>query len=283
MPDQDPNNPNPQGTPPGDGGSSPVPAPAVPEPAKPAAPPAQPDIARIVSEAVAAAVAPLLAAREAAPIASGAPEPVDDIEAEIALRETQLAQCETGELDSKYRPRIQSALADAHARRQGRLIVEREGARNGFVNEYNNSVAAAHQAFPDLKDANTELSKETVAILQRSRTHTRVAEALNVRGKNAEKMDWNSLDPQTVYNAACQAHSIITRRNAGKPLSQQPGASAPPRAANAALEAGAGALPTGDEDIATLEAKAVASGDQRDWQNLITARDKREKQRKAMA
>ena len=231
---------------------------------------------------MAQAVQPILARFEAStPQPAGTPPPVDDIEQEIRIREQQLAQCETGEIDPKYRPAIQSALSSAIARKEGRAIVERESARGGFVGEYNNAVALAHQEFPELKDATTELSKETVNILKADRSHARVAQALNTRGREAEKVDWGSLDPMTVYNAACKAKVIIDRRNAGRPLSQQAGTH--PRAANAALEAGAGALPTGDEGLAQLEAKAVESGQQHDWQRYIKARDQRLQQRRAAA
>lgn len=268
----------------GAGGGTGVPAAAASgEPAKPAAgAPAQPDIAKLVADAVAQAVAPLIAAREAAPATPAAPAPIDDLDQEIKVREEQLAAIERGEIDASYRPSVQRAHSTAIARKEGRTIVERENSRNGFVSEYNQAVAVAHAEFPDLKDANTELSKETVRILTTSKSHARVSKALNVRGRDAEKMDWESLDPHTVISAARSAHSIITRRKAAGPVSTQPGAGAPPRAAAAALEAGAGALPTGDEDIAALEAKAVASGDQSDWRRLIKAKDLRAQQRKVM-
>lgn len=238
---------------------------------------AQPDIAKLVADAVASAIAPLAARLDTptpvAPAPAGAVP--DELDQEIATRQNQLAAIDRGELDISYRAAVQTALSDAVARKAGRAIVERENMRGGFVQEYNQNLAAAYQEFPELQDANSELAKETVGILNKSPSYNRAKQALGTRGREAEKVDWSSLDPTITLSAARQAHSIITRRNAGKPLSQQ---NTNPKAANVALEAGSGAIPSGNEDIAQLESKAIDSGNPNDWRQYIKARDARLKQ-----
>lgn len=258
------------------------PNPAAAAPGTPAAA-ASPDIAKLVADAVASAIAPLadrLTQINAPQATLTTPPPADDLDTEIQNRQNQLGAIERGELDSAYRPAVQTALSSAIARKEGRAIVERENMRGGFVQSFNHNLSLAHTEFPELKDPSAELTKETLRIMDQSPAYRHANEALNLRGNAAEKINWSLLDPTIALSAARQAHSIITRRNAGKPLSQQ---NSNPKAANVALESGAGAVPTGDDDLTQLEAKAVDTGNPSDWTRFIKARDQRLKQRSQMA
>lgn len=247
-------------------------------------PAAQPDLTQVISAAVQAAIQPLAAKVEAlsssAPQPGSAPAPVDDLDSEIKLRQEQLGAIDRGELDASYRPAVQTALSSAIARKEGRAIVEREGIRGGFVQSYNQHLATAYQEFPELKDANSELHKETLAILNQSPAYKRAQQALNSRGRDAEKVDWATLDSRVALTAAREAHSIVTRRNAGKPLSQQ---QPNPKAAASALETGSGTPVVGDDELSRLEQRAIESGSQSDWRQFIKARDQKLRQAKQMA
>jgi hypothetical protein len=212
-----------------------------------------------------------------APAQPAAPAIPDEIDAEINLRKQQLAQIRSGQLAPEYEPEVQAALAGAMARKEGRGIVEREGIRGSFVQEYNASLAQAYSEFPDLKDANSELHKETLKVLNADRSYRAVQVALNAKGRDAEKINFGMLDPEVTLKAAYRAQGIITKRNGGKPISQTTPSN--PRAPNAALEAGAGAAPIpGDDEIAKLEAKASGpDGTQDDWLRVIKARENRQR------
>ena len=268
--------------PPAGGGGNTPPA----DPAKPAAgsgAPAQPDSATVIADLKAqnAALESRIVSLESKPVAEPATPIVpvagekDEIEEEITLRKNQLAAIRKGEIDAAYEPDVQAALSAATARKEGRIIVERENARSGFVSEYNQNLAQAYKDFPELADQNSELAKETLKLLSTDRSYARVQTSLKAQGKAGEKVDFRSLDPAVTFKAAHTAHSILIKRNGGKPLSQQ---QPNPKLPNTALESGSGAPPVpGDDDLARLEKEAVDTGDPNKWKQLIKARDQRQK------
>lgn len=147
----------------------------------------------------------------------------------------------------------------------------REATRGNFVSEYNQHLHAAHTEFPELTDKNSELYKETVNILNADPQYRRIMDSLKATGRAAEKVDFSTLDPRINLRAAREAHSIVSKRNAGRP--QAPNT---PSHAKTGLERGGVTPPVEtDADLAQLEQAAVASGDRNDWARYIKARDQR--------
>lgn len=252
-------------------------APAAPEPAAaPAAAPAagvQPDLGAVVRDAIAPLISRIdsVEGRLAAPAAPAA----DDLEREIQLRKDQLAAIRKGELDPSYEPEVQARLSAAVSRREGRAIVERETTRGNFVTAYNQNLQQAYVEFPELKDVNSELYKETVAILNSDPQHRRIHDALKARGRDLESVNFESFDPRINLRAAREAYAIVQRRAAARPASQPT-----PSLARTGLErGGATPAPAADEDLARLEAEAASSGDPNAWTRYIKARDQRLKAR----
>lgn len=238
-----------------------------------AAPSLDPALVSLISETVKSAIAAAQPAAAQPPAVPATPV-ADDLDAEIKLRKDQLSAIQKGEIDAAYGPEVQAALASAISRKEGRAVVERENIRSGFVQGYNENLGAAYKDFPELADPNSELAKETLKILSSDRGYQRIQTALKAKGRDAEKIDFSSLDPAVTLNAAHRAHSTLIKRNGGKPLSQQQQIPNP-KVANAALEAGSGAAPVGDDDLAKMEREAVESGDQSTWRRYIKVRDQR--------
>lgn len=209
-----------------------------------------------------------------------APAPVaepDDLDKEIQLNKDRLTAIRSGQLDSSYEPEVQARLAAAVSRKEGRAIVERENVRGGFVNAYNRNLQQAYTEFPELKDQNSELYKETVAILNSDPQHKRIHSALKARGRDLESVRFEDFDPRINLRAAREAYAIVQRRVAARPASQQ---QPNPGLARTGLERGGTTPPaSGDEDLARLEQDAANSNDPNAWVRYIAARDRRIKAR----
>lgn len=249
---------------------------------------AQPDIAGIINQAVSPIVSRIAAlegrlSSPGQPSASGQTDPSaapaladgEDLDKEIQLRKDQLGQIRRGEIDAAYEPEVTARMQAAIAKKEGREIMQREGARSQFVAQYNGHLAKAYEEFPELRDTNSELYKETVKILSEDRQHSRIQQSLASKGRAAEKIDYASLDTRINLRAAREAYAIVSKRSAGRPVSQNTN----PNLAKTGLERGTGSAPAADDDIAALEAAAIQSGDPNAWTRYIRARDTRLKTR----
>lgn len=248
-------------------------APPAGTPAPVAAAPA-PDIAKLIADAVAPLHAEISAMRQGAPAVPAAPAAptADPLDTEIQLRMDQLAAIRRGELDAQYEPEVQRRLVDAQTRKTGREIVERESARTNFVSSYNSNLARAFEEFPELKDSNSELYKETVRILGEEGQEKQIRDALAARGAAAEKIDFSRFDARLNLRAAREAFAIVSRRQARGPVSQNPNSA--PNPARAGLEPGRGSAPVSEGELDKLEREATESGDPNAWTRLLIARDR---------
>ena len=206
--------------------------------------------------------------RASSPAPAPAAPAEDEVEAEITLRKNQLGAIRRGEIDASYEPEVQAALAGAVSRKEGRTVVQRESVRNSFVSSYNAELSAAYKDFPELTDPNSELAKETLALLARDSSYMRVQRSISAKGRDAEKIDFSSLDPGVTRKVAAQAFVNVQRRNAGKPLSQQ---QPNPKLSRTGLEGGGGSNQfSGETDLDKLETQARDSGN---WIPFIKARE----------
>ena len=150
------------------------------------------------------------------------------------------------------------------------------------MNAYNAALQQAYTEFPELKDPNSEMYKETLRLLGQDRSYVAAQRSLAAKGRAAEAIDWNMFDPEIPIKVAARAKVNLDRKAMARPVSQP----APnPKAHTAALESGSGAAPApGDDEIARLEAKASGpGGDRDDWLRVIKAREARNNARRAAA
>ena len=237
--------------------------------------PVEPTVKEIVEQAVKPLTDKIASLESKANQQPPAAPVVDDLDAEINLRKDQLAAVKEGKIDAKYEPEILSRLSEAQARKVGREMVSTENAKNDFFTKWNQSLSQAMEEFPELKDATSELAIEAKKLVESDPSYRRYVETMT-KNPNA-KIDFSTFDPRVNLRAAREAHSIVTKRNAGKPLSQQP----KPGLAKTGLEGGRGSTPpAASDELAQLEKEAVDTGDPMAWQRLIKARDVAVKARK---
>lgn len=162
----------------------------------PADPPALP-VVDPIKAAVEAAIKPLvekigiLEQSRNNPPPADLPPVVNEIDAEIKLREDQLAAIEAGTIDKKYQPAIMSKLSEAQARKVGNEMVGQQNEKSDFNNKWNSYLKQAYDEFPELKDTNSELHKEAKAIVESDPSYLKYVQSF----KPGAKIDFSGIDP----------------------------------------------------------------------------------------
>lgn len=203
---------------------------------------------------------------QAAPVAQ------DPLDSEIETRKAQLGMIERGELDRQYLPAVHEALNKAQIQKEGRQIAAQMESKNNFIGQWNQGLQMAHEEFPELKDTNSELYKETKKLIESNKTYPLYAKAINSTG--FDKASFEALDPYINLRAAREAYAILERKNLNKPKITNPSL------AKAALE-GRGSQTPLPNTLTQLKEKAVSSGDLGDWRRYQVALDQSKKARTA--
>lgn len=211
---------------------------------------------------------------------SSQPSPIaeaaeSDVDKEIELRKGQLSAVKRGEIDAQYEPEIISRLSAAEAKKQGEAILQSQARRGEFIDNWNRALNQAYEIYPDLKDPNSDISKELKAIAENDRVYMNHLKVARTQAGVSDKTDYGSLDPGINMRLADQAYARVQRKVASRPLATQSSNSG---LARTALEGRTTVVATPDE-LSRLENKAAESGDRNDWLLYFREREKSVKAR----